>query len=231
MFGSSKPVVFEPYGRRKTRRVLPRWLVLLLTGAVLGVGGVILVQERHLPPRLSASESTQLRRAFDEADSERQRLKLELVDTSKRLETTLAENKKLGDELRDSRETVEHLRDDVGTLVESLPPDPRGGAISVRAARFSSKGQKLDYDVVLSRERATGNKPLSGVMKFVVAGDSGRGSETTFSSEPIAISVGAYESLRGSVTLPDGFKPRQTTISLLDRVDGKQLGMRVIFVK
>ena len=100
----------------------------------------------------------------------------------------------------------------------------------MRAARFSSKCQKLDYDVVLSRERA-GGKPLSGVMKFVVAGDSGRGSETTFSSEPIAISVGTYESLRGSVTLPDGFKPKQTTISLLDRVDGKQLGMRVIFVK
>lgn len=231
MFGSSKPVVFEPYGRRRTRRFPPRWLVLLLTGAALGVGGVVLVQERYLPPRLTAAESTQLRSSFNEADSERQRLKLELVDTSKRLETTLAENKKLADDLRDSRESVEHLRDDVGTLVASLPPDPRGGAISVRAARISSRGQKLDYDVVLSRDRTPGGKPLTGVMKLVVAGDSAKGSETTFASEPIAISVGAYESLRGSVTLPDGFKPRQTTISLLDRVDGKQLGMRVIYVK
>ncbi len=230
MFGSSKPVVFEPYGRRRSRARVPRWLVLLLTGVALGVGGVILVQERHLPPRLSAAESAELRKSFDEAETDRQRLKLELVDTSKRLETALEDNKKLTADLSESREAVDDLRADVGTLVASLPPDPRGGAISVRAARITTKGKTLDYDVVLSRDRATG-KPLTGVMRLVVAGDSARGPETKVSSEPIAISVGAYESLRGSLALPEGFKPRQTTISLLDRVDGRQLGMRVVYVK
>jgi hypothetical protein len=231
MFGSSKPVVLEPYSRRRSRRLMPRWLVLLLTGAALGVGGVILVQERHLPPRLSAAESAQLRSAFEEAESDRQRLKLELVDTTKRLETALGENKQLSEQLSESRQAVEDLRNDVGTLVASLPPDPRGGAISVRAARITTKGQKLDYDVVLSRDRASAGKPLTGVMRLVVAGDSARGPETKIASAPIAISVGAYESLRGSLPLPEGFKPRQTTISLQDRVDGKQLGMRVVYVK
>jgi hypothetical protein len=49
--------------------------------------------------------------------------------------------------------------------------------------------------------------------------------------EPVAIKVGEYESVRGTAPLPDGFKPRQTTIQVLDRVDGKRVGMRVINVK
>ena len=61
MFGRSRPVVFNPYGRRRSRWRLPRWLVLLLLGAALGVAGVLLAQERYLPPRLSAAQSVQFK--------------------------------------------------------------------------------------------------------------------------------------------------------------------------
>jgi hypothetical protein len=37
--------------------------------------------------------------------------------------------------------------------------------------------------------------------------------------------------VRGSLALPDGFRPRQTTVQVLDRPGGKLLGMRVILVK
>jgi len=36
--------------------------------------------------------------------------------------------------------------------------------------------------------------------------------------------------VRGSLPLPQGFRPQQTTIQVLDRVGGKLLGMRVIYV-
>src|SRR5207245_3247326 len=114
--------------------------------------------------------------------------------------------------------------------VSSLPPDPRGGAVEVRAARFSVDGGALAYDVVLTRDRA-GNRPLTGVMQLLLTGTSPRGLETTTSLKPVAISMGAYESVRGSLPLPEGFKPRQTTVTVLDRVDGKLLGKRVMYVK
>ena len=60
MFGQFKPIAFEPYGRRRSRRLVPRWLVLLTLGAAIGAGGVVLVQERYLPPRLSADASAEL---------------------------------------------------------------------------------------------------------------------------------------------------------------------------
>ncbi|HJV70446.1 MAG TPA: hypothetical protein VJ693_14915, partial [Ideonella sp.] len=73
MFGRSKPVVFDPYGRRRSRWRMPRWLVLLLVGIVIGGGGVLFVQQRYLPPRLSAEASAALRSSFEQADAERLR--------------------------------------------------------------------------------------------------------------------------------------------------------------
>ena len=48
---------------------------------------------------------------------------------------------------------------------------------------------------------------------------------------PVDVSVGSYQNLRGNLPLPAGFKPRQATVQVLDRPDGKRLGMRVMNVK
>jgi len=228
MFGSSKPVVLS-YGARRPRARPPRWLMLLLAGVAIGAAGLWVIQERYLAPRLSADATARLRTDFEQADAERQRLKSELAATSQRLQTALAQGKALGDEAATSRRTVAHLREDVAALAAALPPDPRGGAVQVRAARLTSEGGRLMYDVVLSRDRG-GNKPLAGVLQFVVAGG-GRGPERSVKLEPIAVSLGTVESLRGGVPLPEGFAPRKATVHVLDRPDGKLLGMRVINVQ
>jgi hypothetical protein len=229
MFGRRQPVLFNSYGSRRRRRLVPRWLLLILLGLVIGAGAVIFVQERYLPPRLSADASAQLRDSFERADAERVRLQIELAETTKRLDSALAERKALAADLGSSNETAKRLREDVASLVASLPPDPRNGPVSIRAARFAVDGGALAYDVVLSRDRPNG-KPLGGVMQLVVAGQVGKGSEERIALEPVPISVGSYDSVRGSLPLPQGFRPQQTTIQVLDRVGGKLLGMRVMYV-
>lgn len=228
MLGSSKPIPFDPYGRRRSRRGLPRWLVLVLLGIGVGAAAVLYVQERHLPPRLSADASTRLRESFERADAERQRLRAELTATAERLRGTLDENQRLTSEVGARGEAVQRLRQDIGSLVASLPPDPRNTPVAVRAARFEVQGDTLAYNVVLSREHA-GKNPFGGVMQLVVAGASGRANDTV-ALAAVPISVGLYDTVRGSVPLPTGFKPRQTTINVLDKVGGKLMGMRVMNV-
>jgi hypothetical protein len=206
---------------------MPRWLVLMLVGIGLGAGAVLFVQERYLPPRLSAAASAQLRESFKRADTERERLQAELAATSERLRGTLEENKRLASEAGARGETVELLRQDIALLVAWLPPDPRKAPVAVRAARFEVRGDTLAYNVVLSRERAGGN-PFDGVMQLVVAGASGRAADTTVALAPVPVSVGLYDTVRGSLPLPQGFKPRQTTIHVLDKAGGKIMGLRVM---
>jgi hypothetical protein len=47
---------------------------------------------------------------------------------------------------------------------------------------------------------------------------------------PVPVSVGLYDSVRGTLPLPKGFKPRRTTIHVLDKPGGKLVAMRVINV-
>ena len=230
MFGQSRPVVLERYGRRRSRWRLPRWLLLLLGGVAAGAGGLYFAQERYLPPRLSAAETTALRSAYELADAQRQSLKAELGTARQQLETTLAAKQRQDAELAAPRAAAQRLRDEMAALIATLPPDPRGGAVEVRAARFAAQGGKLAYDVVLTRERDSA-KPLAGVMQLGVLGLSARGAEATLSLGPVDLNLGSQALVRGSLPMPDGFKARQVTVQVLDRVGGKPLGMRVMLVK
>lgn len=227
MFGCSKAVLFDPYGRRGSRWRLPRWLVLLLAGILAGAAGVLFVQQRYLPPRLSIEESTALRQAYEQAEAERSRLAAELDKTSAQLRTTLAERETLQAELADSRTLAGDLRADLAFAIDALPPDPRDGQVAVRSARFEVDKGMLSYRVALSRPRG-GRASIPGVMQLVVAGASPDGGERTVALQPVKLDIGRYEVLRGQVPLPTGFQPRQATIKMLDGDASRQLGMRVL---
>ena len=106
----------------------------------------------------------------------------------------------------------------------------RGGSVEVRAGQFSARPGALDYNVVLMRDGSP-RKALSGVVQLTVSGESARGAPTTLALEPIALSMLGHEVVRGSAPLPEGFKPRQTTVQVLDKAAGKSLGMRVLLVR
>jgi hypothetical protein len=228
MLENFKPVAFEPYGRKRSAWRVPRWLLLVLMGVLAGVGGVVAVQERLMPPRLSAAESASLRERLLLAEQERDRLRGDLAATTQRLDAVAAERKAIADELAADRERTKNSRADREFLVASLPPDPRGGVVEVRAARLTKQRGMLNYEVLLTRGDG-GDAPLTAVMQFVVMGMAG-GTERHITLEPIKVSVASDQSLRGSVSLPDSFNPRQTTIQVLDRIGGKLLGMRVMLV-
>ncbi|MBX3622856.1 MAG: hypothetical protein KF891_23045 [Rhizobacter sp.] len=230
MFGRSKPVVLQPYGSRRKRGRPPRWLVLLLSGIVVGAAGVVLVQERYLPPRLSAADSARLRSDYETAAADRVRLQQELADTRKQLATAQADNTRLGTELATSQARSDELHRDLGVAVAALPPDPRGGTVEVRAGRFTTRSGALVYDVVLTREHASG-KPMTGVLQLQVAGVPAKGPETTVALNPVPLAIDSHEVVRGSQPLPEGFKPHEATVQVLDRPAGRSLGMRVMLVK
>ncbi len=230
LFRRDGPVVFErhAYGRRRSRSV-PRWLLWLLAGIVVGAGGLFYAQEEYLPPRLTAAESRQLQARVGELDAQRQRLQAALEKATAEAKAAQDGSERLAAELADARQSVERLRADLALFDEVLPPDPRGGAVAVRAAKFANDGGRLAYHVLLTRERK-GGKPFAGVMELAVAGDRA-GRNETIDLGPVEVSLAGYQHLRGSLPLPAGFAARQVTIRVLDRTGGAMQGMRVINVR
>jgi len=226
----AKPVAFD-YGRRRNSWRPPRWLLLLLGGTLAGAGGVVYVQERLLPARLTMEESTRLQGAFEAADAERTRLAGDLAQATRKLDAAVASQKTLAADLAVSRAAAQRLREDLASVVAALPPDPRGGVVEVRAARFSANGSSLAYDLVLTRAVGADARPLPGVLQLVATGATPQRPETSLALKPIALSMGAQEVLRGSAALPEGFRPRQMTVQVLDKAAGKVLGMRLLVVR
>lgn len=230
VFSRSRPVLFDARSARRSRRGVPRWLWLPLGGALAGAAAVVYVQQRVLPPRLSSAESAALQQAFDGADAERRQLRAEQAQAQQRLQQLSAQSAASAEALARSRASADRLREDLASVLEALPPDPRGGSVGVRAGQFSARDGALDYRVVLTRDGAAA-KPLAGVLQFTVAGESARGAPASLALQPISLTLGRHEVLRGSVPLPEGFKPRQTTVQVLDRAAGTPLGMRVLLVR
>lgn len=230
MFRRSREVSFSRYDQRRSAWRLPRWLWLLLAGTALGAGGVVYVQEEHLPPRLTAEASARTTAAYEKADAER--LRLTQVQLQLKAELTAANDarQKQAAELAAGRATIDRLQNELAVLVDAFPPDPRRGPVAVRAMRFVDAGNTLAYDLALSRERGN-TKALAATLQIVVTGDhKGRG-ESAITLPPVPVSLGPQAVLRGAQPLPEGFRPRQATVRILGGQGGPLLGMRVGLVR
>lgn len=241
LFGRDKPVVFDPYGSsRRSGFPIPRWLIILMLGIVLGAGGLFYAEENYLPPRLTPAESERIQGHAAKLETERARLQAELDRTTAaakaaaqsaatQLASVQAENKKLAADLAKARESVAPLERDLQLFTAIMPPDPRGGDIAIRGANFANESGHLAYHVLLTDERK-GQKPFEGVVEFAVEGNRGGRGETV-RLDPLPVSIASYQHLEGRIELPAGFTGRQVTVRVYDRIGGRQFGLRVLYVR
>jgi hypothetical protein len=242
LFGRNKPVVFDRYGSssRRSGFPIPRWLLILMLGIVLGAGGLSYVEREVLPPRLTPAESQELLARASRLESERQRLQGELDRTTaeartaaqaaaREIASTRAENAKLSTALAGARESLAPLQRDIALFTAILPSDPRGGAVAVRAASFANNAGKLDYHVLLTRDTKDGNG-FEGVMELVVTG-ARAGRDDTVTLDPVPVSLERYRHVQGELALPPGFDGRQVTVRVLDRAGGRLMGTRILYVR
>lgn len=226
MFGRSKTPAFKPYalGAKPARR-FPRWLAWLLVGGVLGVAIVLFIQNEYLPPRLSAPETRQLTERYNQATLALRQTRAQLEQAQETIASQESQNQALSSQLESARADLQPLEETLAMLKNVLPPDPRGGELQIRAARFYNREGHLDYQVVFTRDAA--GKDFSGDVQFAVEGryPSGRAGNVTL--DPITLQLDDFHNLNGALPLPDGMQARQITVRVLDAGNRTQ-AMRVI---
>jgi len=227
LFRRDRPVYFEPHGyRRKRGWSVPRWLLILLVGVVLGAAGLLYLQ-RLGPQRLTPHESRLLQARAEELERENRRLQATLDATSRNLQAARTEAEKLAAEAGAARQTARRLESELALIERVLPPDPRGGTVGVRAARFGAEPGRLNFQVLLTRASSS-SAPSKAVIEIVVLGQRGSGREESITLDPVAVAFeGTLIVAQGSPPLPEAFAARQATIRVFDRPGGTLLGMRV----
>lgn len=232
MFGSSKRATFTPsvYETSRRRRRMPRWLMLLLLGVVMGAGGLLFVQTSYGPQRLTVLESQQLTNEVNSGNIERQRLQVQLDDATREVESLKAENGKLASALQSAEAAVAPLNEQLALFADAMPPDPRGGPIGVSAASFVREGANLRYHVLLLREEGQ-TEPFKGQMTLAVEGRYPNGRTATIELDPVPVTLDRYVHLTGSPTLPDGLSARRVTVRVLDGETQRQQAMRILIVR
>lgn len=228
MFGSSKRVAFKPvpYQRRRQPRRIPRWLLLVLLGASLGVGGYWYAQESLLPPRLSGAESQQLRADVAASKTELLQLRADRLQAIDQLAQAEAREKKAQADLSSTQKMTDRLQKNLAQFVSALPPDPRGGLVGIRSATFSTSARQLSYSVILTQPAKT-TDTFRGAIQFVVTGQRGSGPSITITLNPIALELETFQQLAGSVTLPEGLVPREIAVRVLRGAGGELVSTRV----
>ena len=238
LFNRSSEVVLSNGANRRHAGV-PGWLMWLGSGVLAGALGLIWVQDRYGPQRLSVAESREIIANLDKEKSARQEAERNalsqaeqsrraLAATREELQQTRADLDRRIADSASSDSTIERLRMDLALFDEVMPPDPRHNPVGVRAARFAQDGDALRYHVLLTRDEAA--EPFRGVMQFVVRGNRASGAADTLTFDAVPVKVGSYSHIKGVQTLPAGFVPRQATIQVLDKPEGTSVGMRIMHV-
>jgi hypothetical protein len=198
----------------------------MAVGAALGAGGVLYWQQQG-PKRLTLEESAVFQTRAERAEAELRRTAKELDETRRRLETAKAESAQAAAEAKSARHSAETLKQDLAVIGALLPPDPRGGAIGIRTARFTADGTALAWQALLTRE-ASAARLTGGVAEIAVPGRNASGHDEILTSAPVRLVFeGPYLRVQGRVELPTGFAARQATVRVLDGEGGKVMGLRV----
>ncbi|HLV29025.1 MAG TPA: hypothetical protein VKY60_07870 [Burkholderiaceae bacterium] len=229
MFGSSKRQAFRPtaYGTSR-RRGIPRWLVLMLTGIVLGAGGLLFLQKSYGPTRLTVEQSEQLHYDLNSANMDKQRLQTQLNQHIQELKEANTRIQSQEVALRERQAEIDKLTSDVALFVETAPEDPRGTSPGIRAVTFNFEDGQLDYHILVMQDAGSG--PFTGEVTLVAAGRYSNGRNGTEELAPFPISLERYAHLQGTVEVPEGFTPREVTIQIRAKGSERVSAMRVIRV-
>lgn len=231
MLGSKRPV-FKPtaYGHGRRKRRIPRWLVLMITGMVLGAGGLLFIQKSYGPPKLTVEQSQNLHDEINSVKAESQRLQSQITLAERERTESLAKVESIQGSLENHDSIVNALKNDITLFADAMPADPRNTSPGIRAATLKNDEGKLGYTVLLMQD-GEDTPMFKGTMNFNVMGRYPNGRNGYIDLDPIEVEFGRYEHAQGSVELPSSMVARQVTIQIFPEGSQREAARRIINVQ
>ena len=219
-----------PYGYTRRSRGIPRWLLLLITGVVLGAGGVLFLQRSYGPQRLTVEQSEQLRTDLNTANLENQRLTAESAKIQTQIEQARQDQQAQAERAEQMRKQAADMAAGVESLIQAIPADPRGSSPGIRGADISARDGGVDYRILLIQDLPEGQTEaptLRGTVKLIAQGVYPNGNAAYVELLDQPLDMGRYIVVEGRAELPNkSFRPRQVTIQIMADGSDKILSTR-----
>ena len=223
-----------PYGYTRRSRGIPRWLLLLITGVVLGAGGVLFLQRSYGPQRLTVEQSEQLRSDLNTANLESQRLSIESEKIKTEIKQARQDQQEQATRAEQLRKQAADMQAGVASLIEVIPPDPGGTSPGIRGADMIVRDDGVDYRILLIQDLPEGQSEaptLRGQIKLIAQGSYPNGNTAYVDLATQALDMGRYIVVDGRAELPNkAFRPRQVTIQIMADGSDKVIATRTFRV-
>lgn len=230
MFRSSnrsfKPSVYETGRRRK--RGMPRWMMILLTGVIIGAGGFWFLQTNYGPTRITVEESQQLNQQILTLNQEQYALQARGEELAQNLQQREADNSRLLTQHETDTQTIERLNEEIDLLKRAIPQDPGGTPVGLRHANLVASLGKLDYDLLLMK-RDSDAQDFDVIIESYVEGRYRNGNAGRTTPEPFEATVGTMTQLNGELVFAEGQRTltaTSVTFTVKDAATGEVLGRR-----
>jgi hypothetical protein len=223
-----------PYGYTRRSRGIPRWLLLLITGAILGAGGVLFLQRSYGPQRLTIEQSEQLRTDLNTANLENQRLSVESEKLKVQIKQARQDQQEQAARAEQLRKQAADMQAGVASLIQAIPPDPRGSTPGIRGADMIVDDGGVDYHILLIQDLPEGQSEvpaLRGQVKLIAQGTYPNGNTAYVDLAEQPLDMGRYIVVEGRAELPNkAFRPRQITIQVIPEGSDKVIATRTFRV-
>lgn len=231
-FGSNRPTFKPtPYGYTRRSRGIPRWLLLLITGIVLGAGGVLFLQRSYGPQRLTVEQSEQLRMDLNTANLENQRLNTESKTLRQDLGKAQAAQKDQSAQVEQLRKHAADMEAGVASLIAAIPPDPRGSSPGIRSTDMILHDDGLHYQILLIQDPRKGEtdiQNLRGEVKLIGIGTYPNGNSAYVPLGTQALDMGRYTVVEGQAELPKAYRLHQVTVQIMAEGSDKVIATRTV---
>lgn len=234
MFRSSnrafKPSVYETGRRRK--RGMPRWLVILFTGVIIGAGGYWFLQTNYGATRITVEESHQLNQQISQLNQEQYALQARGEELSQNLQQTETENSRLLTQHQEAEAKITQLKQEIELLRRAIPQDPNATPVGLRHANLKAELGKLHYDLLLMKREDQADD-IEVTIESNIEGRYRNGRLGRTSPPAVHATVGTMTQLNGELEYDEAQRTLTATVvtfTVKNAASGEVLGRRTFNV-
>lgn len=226
----------SPYHSHRNSRGLPRWLILLVLGILLGGGGVIVLQASYGPKRLTVLESEKLTSELTTLNSKYQTLQNDFVVLNSQLENSKKASEQVIQTARDELAAIQKRLEPTEqsllvfqkALTNSMSFDPIG-IVSDQLTQSTSK-PLLNYQILLL-QRFDSKTAFNGQAEITFEGTYPNGRAGAVKTPMLELNVVSHQILQGTLDLPPGFTASKGTIRVFKSHNSRAVGWRTFSVQ